>query len=195
MAKELERVVNDYANDMDMEFTNEIIKTTKELGDFEMNKTTLMNIGEWALDGKSNEEIRKHLDLTPKQWTLLCNICPTLLYVMKSSRALADVMITGSLVQTAIGGKTIRKQVAKNVKEYNEDGIICGEHLETIWLEEELPPNPILLKFLAEHKLSEKFGDKKVDNTSHFKGIIDNLSPEERAILEAQAGEILNVKN
>ena len=39
---------------------------------------------------------------------------------------------------------------------------MVGEHLEKV-VEEELPPNPLLLKFLAEHKLSEKFGKDKND--------------------------------
>ena len=64
---------------------------------------------------------------------------------------------------------------------------------ETIELEEELPPNPILLKFLAENKLSEKFGGKPVDNTNNFAKILEEMTPEQLALVEmAQKGGALD---
>ena len=182
--KTVKDIVKNYKDTIDIDFVNEIIEQNGELGDFEMNKSTLMNISEWALDGNSDDEIRKKLALTPKQWQLLVAICPILLLVMRDSRAVADVVIAGSLFQTAIGGKKIRKTVAKNVTEYDERGKPCGQHLETIELWEELPPNPQLLMFLATHKLSEKFGDKQVDNSEHLKRVAENLTPEQMALIE-----------
>ena len=41
------------------------------------------------------------------------------------------------------------------------------------------PSNPYLLKYLAEHKLSEQFGKEKVDNSAEHRGVIDNMSEEE----------------
>ena len=111
---------------------------------------------------------------------------------------MADVVVAGSLFQTAIGGKRIKRQVAKTVKDYEYDektgkSYVVGEHLETIELEEELPPNPILLKFLAENKLSEKFGGKPVDNSSNFAKILDEMTPEQLALVEmAQKGGALD---
>ena len=183
MSKELDKIVNEYNAILDMDFINEVLEKSGNLKDFEMNKTTLLNIGEWALNGNSDDDIRKKLELTPKQWGVLISICPTLLLVMRDSRALADVIIAGSLFQTAIGGKKIRKVVAKSVTDY-ENGKPCGQHLETIELWEEMPPNADLLKFLAKNKLSEKFGEEQGTRSEDFSSIIDKLTPEQIARIE-----------
>lgn len=198
--QQVKDIVKQYSDVVDFDFLNQIMSQSKELQDFEMNKTTLLNISEWALNGKSDEDIRKSLDLRPKQWATLLSICPVLILVMKDSRALADVVVVGSLFQTAIGGKRIPKQIAKAVKDYEKDektgkSYIVGEHLETIEVWEELPPNPYLLKFLAEHKLSEKFGGKPVDNNQEYSKILESLTPEQLAIIEMEKGRGLDDKD
>ena len=50
-------------------------------------------------------------------------------------------------------------------------------------IEEETQPNTMLLKFLAENKLSEKFGGKSVDNSKEFREVIDNLTEEQIKII------------
>lgn len=198
--QQVKDIVKQYSDVVDFDFLNQIMGQSKELQDFEMNKTTLLNVSEWALNGKSDEEIRKSLDLRPKQWATLLSICPILILVMKDSRALADVVVAGSLFQTAIGGKRIKKQIAKNVKEYEYDektgkNYVVGEHLETIEVWEEMPPNAYLLKFLAEHKLSEKFGGKPVDNNQEYSKILESLTPEQLAIIEMEKGRGLDDKD
>ena len=69
-------------------------------------------------------------------------------------------------------------------KTYNEQGKIVEEHTEIVEIWEELPPNPLLLKFLAENKLSDKFGESKVDNTNEFKKVLERFTPEELALIE-----------
>lgn len=192
--QQVKDIVKQYSDVVDFDFLNQIMAQSKELQDFEMNKTTLLNISEWALNGKSDEDIRKSLDLRPKQWATLLSICPVLILVMKDSRALADVVVAGSLFQTAIGGKRIKKQIAKSVKEYDDNGKVIGEHLDTIEVWEELPPNPYLLKFLAEHKLSEKFGGKPIDNNQEYSKILESLTPEQLAIIEMEKGRGLDDK-
>lgn len=176
--------VRELAKNVDINLVNQLLSQT-ELKDFEMNKSTITNIAEWCLNGNSDTEIRQKLSLNKHQWAILVTVCPTLLIVMKDSRALADVVIAGSLFQTAIGGKRIKKQQPMRVKEYDEKGMVCGEHYEIVEYEEELPPNPLLLKFLAEHKMSEKLGDNPQNNESNYKKMVDSLSPEERALIEA----------
>ena len=109
MKNEILNPVNELAKNVDIKLVNEMLSKT-ELKDFEMNKTTITNIAEWCLNGASDNEIRKKLSLNKNQWAILVTICPTLLIVMRDSRALADVVIAGSLFQTAIGGKKITKQ-------------------------------------------------------------------------------------
>ena len=198
--QQVKDIVKQYSDVVDFDFLNQIMGQSKELQDFEMNKTTLLNVSEWALNGKSDEEIRKSLDLRPKQWATLLSICPVLILVMKDSRALADVVVAGSLFQTAIGGKRIKKQIAKSVKDYEYDekthkNYVVGEHLETIEVWEEMPPNAYLLKFLAEHKLSEKFGGKPIDNNQEYSKILESLTPEQLAIIEMEKGRGLDDKD
>lgn len=193
MGNQVKTIVNKYKDIVDIDFVNQIIEQSEDMKDFEMNKATISNISEWALNGKSDEEIRKNLALSPKQWSTLLSICPVLILVMKDSRALADMVVAGSLFQSAIGGKRIRKQIAKSVKEYDDKGKVIGEHLDTIEVWEELPPNPYLLKFLAEHKLSEKFGSKPIDNRQDYAKILDEMTPEQLAMIEmAQKGGALD---
>lgn len=183
--------IRELAENVDIATVNKLLAQT-ELKDFEMNKTTITNIAEWALNGNSDNEIRQKLSLNKHQWAILTTICPTLLIVMKDSRALADVVIAGSLFQTAIGGKRIKKQVPVKFKIYDENGKVDREDYKVIEIEEELPPNPLLLKFLAEHKMSEKLGDNPTNNESNYKKMVESLTPEERAMIEAmkKASEI-----
>ena len=183
MKSELEKTINDYVNNIDVDFVNAMLEKA-EVTDFKLDIQTVRNISEWALNGNSDNEIRNKMSLNRHEWTILLNVCPLILVIMKETRTMADVVIAGSLFQTAIGGKRIKKLVPKTVKEYDEKGRVCSEHLETVEVWEELPPNPILLKFLAENKLSDKFGDKKVDNSEEYKKLLDRFTPEELELVE-----------
>ena len=109
--------IKEIAKSIDLPMVNEVLKET-ELADFEMNKSTITNIAEWCLNGETDNEIRQRLSLNKNQWAILVNVCPTLLLIMKESRAIADVVIAGSLFQTAIGGKRIKKQQPVKVKDF-----------------------------------------------------------------------------
>ena len=181
--------IKELAKNVDIKIINQLLAQT-ELSDFEMNKSTITNIAEWCLNGESDNENRNRLDLTQKQWAILVTICPTLLLVMKESRALADVVLAGSLYQTAVGGRRITKQVPVKEKQYewNEQtgkSWVIGEKTVIVEVQEELPPNPMLLKYLAEHKFSEKLGDIQNGKESDYKKMVESLTPEERALIEA----------
>ena len=182
----VEEVYNSYKGLIDIDTINRMIKISgnKDLG--EISKKTITNIAKWALNGSSNKEIANNLELTEKQFRVLVSICPILMYVMQSSRELADVVVAGALFDTAIGGKIIRKQQLAKIKDYNEDGRVIGEHLEKEWVEEELPPNPFLLKFLAEHKLSEKFGKEKEDKDQEVVSIVNGLDDKDLELMKEQ---------
>ena len=176
--------IKELAKSVDIKTVNALLSNT-ELQDFEMNKSTIINIAEWCLNGESDNEIRKRLDLNKHQWAILTTVCPTLLIIMRDSRALADVVIAGSLFQTAIGGKRIKKQVPVKYKVYDENGKVEREDYKIVEIEEELPPNPLLLKYLAEHKLSEKLGENAVSKDNEYKKMVESLKPEELALIEA----------
>ena len=172
------------ASGIDMKQVNKLLKETS-LKNFEMQKQTIENIAEWCLNGNSDTEIRKKLALTENQWLVLVACCPTLLVIISQSRQLAEVVLAGSLYQTAVGGKVVRKQQLVRIHDYDESGKVCGEHIEKEWVEEELPPNPLLLKFLAEKKLNEKLGENAGNEKNNFKEVIDNVSKEDLAMIQA----------
>lgn len=171
---------------VDIDFVNQLMNNSQEMKDFAISKSTLANISSWALNGESDKDIREHLDLTEHQFAILCTVCPTLLLIMERSRAMADLIVAGSLFQTAIGGKRIKKQQAVKVGDY-VDGVKIGEHVEKVWLEEELPPRPELLKFLAENKLSEQFGERKGVDDSKIRELADSFSDKDAALVMAAA--------
>lgn len=177
----------------DIDYVNKLLDKSQDLKDFQISKSTLANISNWALNGASDKEIRTNLDLDKHQWAILCTVCPTLLMIMGHSRAMADLVVAGSLFQTAIGGKKIRKKVPLKVKIYDERGKVTGEKYELVEYDEELPPNPYLLKFLAEHKLSEQFGDKQENKNDEMKKFVENMSEKDKAlIMSAMQHEVLD---
>lgn len=196
MSKKKDTTTEQLIKQADIDYINKMLSKTDDMGDFAMSQSTLSNIAGWALNGASDQEIRKNLDLNKHQWAILCTVCPTMIMIMQHSRAMADMVVAGSLFQTAIGGKRIKKQQPVRVREYDEKGLVCGEHYEVIEIEEELPPNPVLLKFLAENKLSEQFGDKKTNRNEKLRELVDSLSPEDKALIEAaRKSEELNGTN
>lgn len=200
MKRKKDKTIDNLIKQTDVDYVNKLLKNSNDLKDFEISKSTLSNISSWALDGHSDKEIRDKLDLNKHQWAILVTICPSLIMIMEHSRAMADLVIAGSLFQTAIGGKRIKKQVAVKVKDYDFDGKgkswVIGEHTEVMEIEEELPPNPMLLKFLAEKKLSEQFGDNKSDKNDRIKEMVDSLSEKDKALIKmAMEKEVLNGEN
>ena len=185
MSKNALDPIKELANSVDMKLVNDCLAQT-DLKDFEMTKQTILNISEWCLNGNSEREIAKKLSLNTHQWNVLCSVCPTLLIVMERSKQLAEVVLAGSLYQRAVGGKIIRKQQLVKVGDY-ENGVKIGEHIEKHWVEEELPPEPSLLKYLAEKKLNEKLGENANKDTSSHREIIDNMSKEDIDKIKAMA--------
>ena len=189
---EIKKELKSIIDVVDIEQLNSILDKSGRFEDFSISKKTLMNIAEWSLDGKTQFEIAHNLELTPLEWQYLTKTCPAILLVMQHSSAYADIVVSGTLFQTAIGGKIVKKKIPMKVKEYDVDSkgrsIVVGEHYEMVEYEEVTEPNPMLLKYLAEHKMSEQFGKEKTDNSLEHRNIIDNMSEEERKALEEMSG-------
>jgi len=181
--KELQQELKNITDTVDIDFTNEIIEQGNVLENFSLTKKTLENIAKWSLDGKSVFEIRQNLELSKKEWEYLCKVCPTILQVMQHSQAYAELVLIGSIYQTAIGGHTIKKRLPLKIKDY-DNGRCVGEHVEIVEYEEVQPSNPNLLKWLAENKMGENFGSSKVDNSKEHRKIVDAMTPDELKIIE-----------
>ena len=182
--KDIKKELSKITDTIDYDQINQVIEKGGQLENFTITKQTLVNIGSWALDGKSQFEIAHNLELTITEWRYLCKVCPTILMVMQHSTAYADIVVAGSLVQTAIGGHTIHRKEPIKIKDY-DNGRVVGEHIEYAEWDEVQPANPMLLKYIAENKLSEQFGKVKVDNTKEHRKIVDVMSEEELKIVES----------
>lgn len=182
--KELKQELKKITDTVNIELTNKVLNLSEEIKDFQLTEKTLNNIAKWALDGKSQFEIAQNLELSKKEWAYLCNVCPSILLVMQHSQAYADIVIAGSLYQTAIGGHTIHKKAPIKIKEY-DNGRVIGEHIEYAEWDEIQPSNPYLLKYLAENKLSENFGKAKTDNSKEHREVIDAMTEEELKTIES----------
>ena len=181
--RELKKELDKITETVDIDLTNQVLDMSGEMTKFQLTKKTLSNIAKWALDGKSQFEIAQNLELSKKEWAYLCKVCPTILLVMQHSQAYADVVVAGTLYQTAIGGHTIHKKMPIKIKDYDK-GRVVGEHIEIVEYDEVQPSNPYLLKYLAENKLSENFGKVKVDNSKEHREVIDVMSEEELKLIE-----------
>ena len=187
--KEIKAELDKITDTVDIDLTNKVIDLSGQIEKFHLTKKTLNNIAKWALDGKSQFEIAQNLELSTKEWEYLIKICPAIIFVMQHSQAYADVVVVGTLYQTAIGGHKIHKKIPMKVKDYgyNEDtgkSWVVGEHIEMVEYDEEQPPNPYLLKYLAENKLSENFGKIKTDNSKEHREVVDVMSEEELKLIE-----------
>ena len=182
--KELKQELKKITDTVNIELTNKVLNMSEEIKDFQLTENTLNNIAKWALDGKSQFEIAQNLELSKKEWAYLCNVCPSILLVMQHSQAYADIVIAGSLYQTAIGGHTIHKKAPIKIKDY-DNGRVVGEHIEYAEWDEVQPSNPYLLKYLAENKLSENFGKVKTDNSKEHREVIDAMTEEELKTIES----------
>jgi len=200
MKPKKDKTIDKLIKQTDIDYVNKLIQKSDDLKDFQITQSTLSNISGWALDGHSDKEIRNKLDLDKHQWAILLTVCPSLIVIMEHSRAMADLVIAGSLFQTAIGGKRVKKQVPVKEKIYDFDGKgkswVIGEKTTLVEVEEELPPNPMLLKFLAEHKLSEHFGESKENKNDKIKEMVDSLSDKDKALIKmAMEKEVLDGNN
>lgn len=186
--QEIKKVVEEINDVVDLDLINKSLKDM-DINKIEISKKTLMNIASWVLDGKSETEVRNNLELTPNEWAYLLKQCPAIVFVMQRASVYADLVVGGTLFQTAIGGKMIKRKVPLKVKEYAYDektgrSYVIGEHWEIQEIEEESQPNPLLLKYISEHKLSEKFGEGKKGSSEEHRKIIDNMSEDELKALE-----------
>ena len=182
--KDIKNELDKITDTVDIDITNKVLDLSGQIEKFHLTKKTLNNIAKWALDGKSQFEIAQNLELSKKEWAYLIRVCPAIIMVMQHSQAYADLVVAGTLYQTAIGGNIVKKKAPIKVKEYSHTGRIIGEHIEIVEYDEIQQPNPYLLKYLAENKLSENFGKSKIDNTKEHREVIDAMGDEELKIIE-----------
>lgn len=176
-------IYSKYKEAINVKNVNDLIELTGNHDIGTIKAQTIKNIAKWALNGASNDEIAKNLEISNTQFQTLLSLCPVLITIMAESRQLAEVVLAGSLYQRAIGGQIIHKRVPIKVGDF-EDGRKIGEHIEMVETEEELPPDSMLLKYLAEHKLSEKFGKDVVDKDKEIVGVVNSLDPQQLKELE-----------
>ena len=115
--KEVKQELKKITDVVDIDMVNQIIGMSGEIENFSLSKKTLENIAKWALDGKSQFEIQQNLELSKSEWNYLLKTCPAIVVVMQHSMAYAEMVIGGTLFQTAIGGKKVKKKIPLKVHE------------------------------------------------------------------------------
>lgn len=181
LSKEEKKVVQSIIEQIDLKSLN--IQLEGKVNNLILTEKTLENIAKWALDGKSQTEIRNNLELTEYEWEYLKNVCPAMLLVMSKSTSYADMVIAGTLFQTAVGNQEYEVEELVKIKDY-DNGRCIGEHIEHHTRKVKTQPNPDLLKFLSIHKLSENFSDKPKTSSKEYRDIVNNLSEEERQAIK-----------
>ncbi len=78
LSKEEKKVVQSIIEQIDLKSLN--IQLEGKVNNLILTEKTLENIAKWALDGKSQTEIRNNLELTEYEWEYLKITCPTMLF-------------------------------------------------------------------------------------------------------------------
>lgn len=184
ITKEAKKEVQKIADTVNIEEVNKLLGLEMEDNKgFVLTKQSLKNIGEWALNGKSQTEIRNSLELSPTEWAYLLKVCPQVMCIMERSTAYAEILIAGNLMELALGGRKVKKRMPMKKKIY-EDGKVVGEEFEIVEWEEELPPSEKATIYIAEHKLDENFSDKPKSSSKEYREIVESLSEEERQAIK-----------
>ena len=146
---EIKRELKAITDTVDLDMVNQQL-SIGGVNNIEISDKTLMNIGKWCLDGKSEYEIKQNLELSDSEWRYLLKTCPAIVVIMQHSTAYADMIVGGTLFQTAVGGKIIKKKVPMKVRDYVEGKIVGeGKH-------EELLNNCEVYKEIALSQLSKE---------------------------------------
>lgn len=164
----------EYVDGLGMEIDNDLIKKV------------VANVYEWASEGKNKKEIAQYLNLSKKEYDDLLHKYPVVLGAMVKGKEFANLLLSMSLYEMALGKQTIKRQVVVSRTEYDEDGNKKSVP-DTMWVEEEIPANVRFnaMKFLLENKVPEAYGkaNKEKDENEYAKAFMNMSDAEKKALM------------
>lgn len=187
IVSDAERINNLSASYISNELKEEVI-TRK------FNKKTTENVVRWALKGASMREIAENLELSQKEFDVLLSSSPALMWALQKGEALAQVYLSMTAYEIAIGGKRVKKEVLSTIRERDENGRVVKEYQVPVEVSYELPPDSAMMKFLLQNHIPNRYGDiKKQKEDEEMRTIIDQLSDEDKINISKYGKEKINV--
>jgi len=190
--KENKQIINaivkeaDKLNDLSNVYMNEDLKNNVER--LKVSTKTIENVVRWAIGGATTKEIAKNLELTPKDFQTLLSISPALIWALSKGEELAQIQLSATAYELAMGGRKCHRQVLGSVKEYDENGRITRTYQEPIDTTYELEPNANLIKFLLTNHIPNRYGElKKEVDSEKMKEVVETLSADDLTKLKEYA--------
>lgn len=166
----------------------------EEVSTRRFNKKTTENVVRWALKGASMREIAENLELSKKEFDVLLSSSPALMWALQKGEALAQVYLSMTAYEIAIGGKRVKKEVLSTIRERDENGRVVKEYQVPVEVSYELPPDSAMMKFLLQNHIPNRYGDiKKQKEDEEMRTIIDQLSDEDKINISKYGKEKINV--
>lgn len=190
IVKDAERI-----NDLTSVYLDEsMLENTKRL---KITRKTLENVVKWSLNGSSQKEIASNLELSEKEFSTLLRVSPALMWALSKGEELAQIYLSATAYELAIGGKKIKREVLGTVREYDENGRIQKTYQVPVETSYELPPDTSMMKFLLTSHIKNRYGDlKKALEEEEMRKVVDSLDAE--GLIKAQEyakGKMPNLKD
>lgn len=138
-----------------------------------------LRIEGWARDGLDDKQIAANIGYNETYFSELKGRIPELSEALKKGRAPLDIVVESTLYRRAVGMK-VKSQQAFKVKDvyYDEAGRRCEtERIETVDVEQDLPPDPTSMIFWLKNRKPEQWNQQpiKIESESNvtMKGSIN----------------------
>ena len=115
----------------------------------------LSEIREWCMQGLTNEEMSKRLDINPDTWYRYMKEHPVLSELVQASKSVIDTKVENSLLKTALG---YEYEEIKTVIEEDKNGKKRTRIEKT---KKYMPPNPTAQAFWLKNRRPELWSDRR----------------------------------
>lgn len=138
----------------------------------------LEEIEAWCRDGLIDEDIAKLLGVAYSTFKEYKKSKSALSDALKRNKSIADIRVEESLYEKATK-RTIVKQVPMKLKRtYIEDGyVLTEEYIETVEVEEEIPPDTTAMIFWLKNRKPSEWRDKRdVEHSGEMTTNVNNMN-------------------
>ncbi|MGY0373230.1 transposase [Clostridium sp. JNZ J1-5] len=134
----------------------ELAKILERPSKWETNILPRLNdIREWCMEGLTNEEMSKRLDINPDTWYRYMKEHTILSELVQASKAVMDTKVENALLKTALG---YEYEEIKTIIEEDKNGKKRTRIEKT---KKYMPPNPAAQAFWLKNRKKDEWGDRK----------------------------------